>query len=413
MNIPFEQLLNLPDIRVLSVEMDQDTIKCDIESTRGYSVCHKCGQKASTFFESGETLTLRHLPVCEREVTLYLHTKRYLCQHCTRRTTTTERGDWYDTDANCTKAFANSLLRELVNSTIEDVAGKHHVGYGCVRGLLSRYVQGEVDWNRFDRLPQLGIDEISLRKGHKDFVTLISARHAKGQPDILAVLEGRKKETVLEFLKTIPARLQATIEEVCTDLYEGFINAAKEVLPAARVVADRFHVAKLYRAALDELRKVEMKDLKSVLDKEQYAGLKGVLWALRRKQDDLTEEEKAVLELLFECSPALRKAYRLREKLTAIFDTNQAPEVARAAIEKWVKEVKQSGLDCFDKFIGTLKQHLEIITNYFHRRSNSGWVEGLNNKIKVLKRRCYGITSPINLFRRLWLDLNGKTAFAS
>ncbi|MGH9802245.1 MAG: ISL3 family transposase [Blastocatellia bacterium] len=413
MTIPFEQLLNLPDIRILSVEMNQDSIKCEIESTRGYALCHQCGQRATKFFESGETLRLRHLPICEREVTLYLHTKRYLCQFCSGRVTTTERGSWYDTDAQCTKPFANSLLRALVNSTIEDVADTHQVTYGCVRGLLTRAVLPAVDWERFDQLPQLGIDEISLRKGHKDFVTLISTRDQSGQPDILAALEGRKKETVLEFLKTIPQRLQATIEEVCTDLYEGFINAAKEVLPAARVVADRFHVAKLYRAALDELRKVEMKDLKSVLNKEQYAGLKGVLWALRRKQDDLTEEEKNLLELLFECSPALRQAYRLREKLTAIFDTKQTPEAARAAFEQWIKEVKQSGLDCFNKFIGTLSEHLEIITNYFHRRSNSGWIEGLNNKIKVLKRRCYGLTNPINLFRRVWLELNGKLAFAS
>jgi len=184
-------------------------------------------------------------------------------------------------------------------------------------------------------------------------------------------------------------------------------------LPQARVVADRFHVAKLYRSALDELRKREMKELKSILKKEEYAGLKGVLWALRRKQGDLTEEEKYVLELLFECSPALRKAYNLREKLTAIFDTKQGPEAARLAIEGWIEKVKESGLDCFDKFIGTLTEHMEIITNYFVNRSNSGWIEGFNNKIKVLKRRSYGITNPINLFRRIWLDLNGREAFAS
>lgn len=413
MTIQFEQLLNLPDIRVLSFEMDEDRIKCDIESTRGYAICHKCGQRATQFFEHGEILPLRHLPICEREVTLYLHTKRYRCQHCSGGPTTTERGDWYDTDAGCTMAFAKLLLRELVNSTLQDVADKHGVKYGRVRGLLIRCVKGEVDWEQCQHLKTLGLDEISLLKGQRDFVTIVSTRDAAGKPVILAVLEGRKKETVEDFLKTIPKRLRSTIEEVCTDLYEGFINAAKEVLPQARVVADRFHVAKLYRAALDELRKTEMKELKSILKKEEYKGLKGVLWALRRKQDDLTEEEQYVLELLFECSPALRKAYDLREKLTAIFDTKQTPEAAQRAILDWIEKVKKSGLECFDKFIGTLTEHLEIITNYFINRSNSGWIEGLNNKIKVLKRRCYGITDPISLFRRLWLDLNGRRAFAS
>jgi transposase len=78
-----------------------------------------------------------------------------------------------------------------------------------------------------------------------------------------------------------------------------------------------------------------------------------------------------------------------------------------------IEKVKKSGLECFDKFIGTLTEHLEIITNHFLNRSNSGWIEGLNHKIKVLKRRCDGITDPLSLFRRLWLDLNGLEAFAS
>ena len=413
MTVQFEQLLNLPDIRVLSFEMDEARITCEIESPRGYALCHQCGQRATQFFAQGEILPLRHLPICEREVTLYLHTKRYRCQHCAGRTTTTERGDWYDTEAGCTLACAKFLRRELVNRTLQDVAAKHAVTYGRVRGLLSRCVKSAVDGEQFQHLKTLGLDEISLLKGQQDFVTIVSTRAAAGKPVILAVLAGRQKETVEDFLKTIPPRLQATIEEVCTDLYAGFINAAQAVLPQARVVADRFHVAKLYRAAVDELRQQALKELKSILKQEEYAGLKGVRWALRRKQADLTEAEQYLLELLFECSPALRKAYDLREQLTAICDTKQTPEAARAALCAWIKKVKKSGLECFDKFIGTLTEHLEIITNYFINRSNSGWIEGLNNKIKVLKRRCYGITDPLSLFRRLWLDLKGLEAFAS
>ena len=70
MQVPIEQLLNLPDIQVLNVEITEREIKCDIESTRGYSICHRCGQKATKFFEHGETLTLRHLPICEKDVYL-------------------------------------------------------------------------------------------------------------------------------------------------------------------------------------------------------------------------------------------------------------------------------------------------------------------------------------------------------
>ena len=75
--------------------------------------------------------------------------------------------------------------------------------------------------------------------------------------------------------------------------------------------------------------------------------------------------------------------------------------------------VRDSGLTCFDHFLGTLEHWMDEITNYFPGRLTSGWVEGFNNRIKVLKRRCYGLPSPASLFRRLWLDLNGLDAFAS
>ena len=67
---------------------------------------------------------------------------------------------------------------------------------------------------------------------------------------------------------------------------------------------------------------------------------------------------------------------------------------------------------CCNRLSIALKEHMEIVTNYFTNRSNSGWVEGLNNKIKALKRRCYGITNPVSLFRRIWLDLSGYEALA-
>jgi transposase len=407
-----EQLLNIPGIRVLSVKYDENRIECQIESTQGYSLCHKCGQKATEFHEHAQELELRHLPLCGRQVILRLRPKRYRCRYCEGAVTTTERADWYDAKAGCTKAYAEFLLLELVNGTLQDVATKHGVTYDVVRGVLKRYVKGEVDWSQIKALGLLGLDEISLLKGHSDFVTLVSAHDEQGNPIVLAVLKGREKQTLVDFLKTIPKRLQDTITEVCTDLYEGFINAVEEVLPQAKIVADRFHVAQLYRAAVDQLRKIELKALKGVLTKEQYAGLKGVLWALRKRREYLRPEEHALLERLFEASPVLRKGYTLREKLTRIFDKKHSKNSGRRAIRRWMAQVRDSSLECFDTFLSTLEKRMDIITNYFISRSSSGWVEGLNNKIKVLKRRAYGVKNLGNLFRRIWLDLKGYEAFA-
>jgi transposase len=103
----------------------------------------------------------------------------------------------------------------------------------------------------------------------------------------------------------------------------------------------------------------------------------------------------------------LRKAYQLREKLTAICSPKQSQKAAPPALRGWIAAVKRSGLDCFDKFLGTLDDWRDEITNYFLSRLERGWVEGFNNKIKVLKRLSAGINSAEMLFRRLWLDTLG------
>jgi transposase len=101
----------------------------------------------------------------------------------------------------------------------------------------------------------------------------------------------------------------------------------------------------------------------------------------------------------------------LREILTLIFDEPLTQAKARDYLAGWASLVKESGLTCFDSFLTTLDERLDEITNYFLDRQSSGFVEGLNNKIKVLKRRCYGIFSPGRLFQRLHLDLAGYRVF--
>ena len=245
MTISIEELLNIPHIRVTKVDYDKDQIECDVVSTRGYALCHQCGQKATEFHAQGEKLPQQHLPLCGRQVLLWFYSKRYRCPHCPGCVTTTEQPFWSDAKGGYTQAFAEFLLLELVNSTVQDVARKHGVSYDVVRGVLQRYVRGAVAWDTFTTLRVVGLDEISLLKGHGDFVTIVSAQDAAGKPQVLAVLKGREKQTVVDFLKTIPARLKKTIEEVCSDLYEGFLGAVEEVLPDAKLVADRFHVTKL------------------------------------------------------------------------------------------------------------------------------------------------------------------------
>ena len=229
---------------------------------------------------------------------------------------------------------------------------------------------------------------------------------------MLAVLPDRLKTTVLDWLASIPAAIRERIKSVCTDMWEGYITAVQEVLPDATVVIDRFHVARHYREAVDQLRKQEVRRLKKELPKAEVDALKHTLWPFRKRSSALDDAEQERLDTLLAYSPALRQAYTLREQLTAIFDTARSKADGLRRIRYWRMRVERSGLTCFDAILSLLDSRLDLIANYFIDHQTSSFVEGLNNKLKVLKRRCYGLRNVARLFQRLTLDLDGYRRFS-
>ena len=131
-----------------------------------------------------------------------------------------------------------------------------------------------------------------------------------------------------------------------------------------------------------------------------------------RKKKDLSEEEIATLDLLFGYSPTIKLAYDTTQELTDIFEEKISKKEAQSKIKTWIKEIPVGITKYFKKFVSTLNGRMEEITNYFVHRYNSGFVEGFNNKIKVIKRRCYGIFNPENLFQRIVIDLAGYQFFS-
>ncbi len=103
-----------------------------------------------------------------------------------------------------------------------------------------------MDWSRYSKLDIIGLDEIALKKGHQDYVVIVSAK-IDGQLSILAVLKDRKRETVETFFRDIPVNLVNTINSVCCDMYDNFILASEAILGnQVKIVVDRFHVSQLY-----------------------------------------------------------------------------------------------------------------------------------------------------------------------
>ena len=418
MNVKITIPIDIPEIEILETEITaDDKLLLRAESTQNTTECGICKREIACTFGHGQEIKLRHLPVFNLETYICLRPKRGQCRDCLHEPTTTQVVSWYEQRSPHTTAYDRHLLKQLVNSTIEDVSLKENIGYDAILGALDRQVEPKINWDEIDNLGTVGIDEIAMRKGRKQYSAIITSRPANGKVRVLAVLPDRKKTTVSAFLTQIPARLRPTIVYFTTDMWEGYLNAVEEFIAdhqdvAATLVVDRFHVAQHYRDDFDTLRKQELKRLKQELSKEIYAqDCKGMLWPLRKNHAALDAAERQRLRRLFQHTPALHQAYTSREELTAIF--NQAHSIANAErhISAWLRKVECSQLHVFGNFIKTLRNHWVHILNYFEDRITSGFVEGLNNKIKTIKRRCYGIRKASTLFQRLWLDLQGRDRF--
>ena len=427
--------MDIPNVKMVEMREEKGEYRIKVESTMKGTECRRCGKKIEEFHGHDREIAIRHLSILGKPVYIQMRPRRYTCPHCSKegkKVTTTQRVGWYNPKNSLSRAYEEHLLVSLVNSTIQDVSIKERITYDKVRGVLEKRVKEQVDWSKIEKIEVLGLDEIAVEKGHKKYLVIVTSRGADGKITLLGVLKDRKKTTVKKFLQSIPVHLQMTVKSACSDMYDTYINASYEVFtqgPVVRieddvkrisevtrsedvsVVVDRFHVAKKYREALENVRKKEMKRLERKLDEETYKQFKGVHWLLRRKYDDLEKNKQEVLDRLFVLSPAIKQVYDLCQELTDVFDTHHDRSAAQEAIEAWKKRVIESGIKWFDSFLTTLTNRFDEILNYFDNRLNSGFVEGLNNKIKVIKRRCYGLSDAEHFFQRIFLDLNGYDLF--
>jgi transposase len=242
--------LDISDVKVLHTEItEQGEFIISVESTLNSTRCRVCGREIAKLHGHDNWVRVRHLSILGQPTYLRYRPRRYQCDDCAGKPTTTQRLTWHESNSPHTKACDNHVLLQLVNATTQDVSIKEGLTYDAVLGVIERRVSTQVDWTHYTELSTLGLDEIALKKGHRDFVVIVTARLGNGRVEVLAVLNNREKATVKAFLGTIPAVLRQSIDTVCSDMYEGYIQAACEALPGVRIVIDRFHVARAYRNA--------------------------------------------------------------------------------------------------------------------------------------------------------------------
>lgn len=185
--------LDIPNVEIISTETQENKVVIEVKSSSKTTFCGICGQEIFCNYGCGEPKELRHLPILGRKTYILIRPKRGECKQCRNTPTTTQQVEWYDSKSPHTKAYDDYLMKLLIGSTIEDVHLKEQVGYDAILGSLNRQVATQVNWDEVDEISKIGIDEIAMTKGHRNFAAVITAYQKQGKAQVLAILEDRKK----------------------------------------------------------------------------------------------------------------------------------------------------------------------------------------------------------------------------
>jgi transposase len=206
------------------------------------------------------------------------------------------------------------------------------------------------------------------------------------------VIDSHKQVDIIEILMQQPLELRLQVKEVSVDMWGGFPKVVAEVFPNAQIVFDRFHIMQPLNKELNQVRRRE-----GML-------IKGSKFILLKNRDDLGTEERVKLETILQHSSRLRLSYELKEKFRSIFESHQSIEAGKAQLLEWLSIAKLVYTD----IVATIENHLDGICNYFLNRTTSGVMEGINNRIKLIKRQGYGFVNFNNFRVRLLACFSDK-----
>ena len=232
----------------------------------------------------------------------------------------------------------------------------------------------------------LCLDEVTLHKGHGGYYLIISAPEL-GM--VLDVLKDRKKACLEAWFQARGEEWCAEVQTCCADMWDAYHEAAREHLPNAQSVVDRFHVMKNLNDALTTARRAIQKQA----DAPTQELLKGSRWLLVKNRERLSDEEQEKLQKVLQASPILKECYELKEAFRELFNQSLSRELADEKLTAWLRQVEATGLHALKSFVKTVMNWRESILNYFNGRYSNGFAEGVNLKIKLINRRAFGYTN--------------------
>jgi len=316
-------------------------------------------------------------------VYLEFEVRRVRCKDCAA--VKRERLDFLADNPFYTKRFAFYVGKRCRSATIKDVAEELRLDWDTVKSLEKQYMAAQLAKAGKPRPEVIGIDEISVRKGHT--YRIVVSDLVSGRP-IWFGGEDRSEASMRQFYDWLGPRKSARIRLAVMDMWKPFRNATQAHAPQAAILFDKFHVMRHLGEALDAVRKAEYRRLSD----KQRRYIKGQKYTLLSHRENLSLEGRASLKALLAANKRLNTAYLLKESFGQLWDYEREGW-ARKFFDNWRASLKWQRLKPYEKFAQMIDRHWDGIAAYCkpENKVSLGFVEGLNNKIRVLQRRAYGL----------------------
>ena len=349
-----------------------------VELEREPKCCVHCGHER-LLSKGRYKRTVRHLSVVGKESRLIVNCKRYRCVDCNRTFVPKLPGikAWRQSSEPFRRALYEHHHKGIAGSVL---AQDHRIGCATINRIYSDYTELEAKKRLSEHLPEvLGIDEHTLHKGFQSVTTLCDIKNHR----VFDIVQGRSAKAIKGYLMGLKGRKK--VKMVCIDLSSSYRRLIRECFPNARIVSDRFHVVRIVQHHFMEL----FKQICPEIERDR-----GMLAALRKKTENLTDYQRERLHQLLKSYAALKAIYEQQLKVLRLMRVKSANHryartLSRRFIEL-IQELKQSGFESMLTLANTLEKWAEPIACMWRFAKNNGVTEGFHRKMKLIQRRAYG-----------------------
>lgn len=311
-----------------------------------------------------------------------------------------EELDFLQPHKRLTRRLARYIYELCKVMTVQDVARRLGLDPKTVKAIDKQFLAEEFGATHCEGLRVLAIDEIALRKGQLGYMTVV-LDYQSGR--VVWMGQGRSMETLEAFFAQMSEEQKGAIEAVAMDMWEPFINRVQHHCPQAKIVFDLFHLVQAFGKVIDEVRREEVRKARGPMKKV----VKGSRYLLLKNRRNLRPDQCARLRELLAVNERLSAVYQLKDQLKMIY-RYQYRAWAKRAIDLWCQMAQEVDHPLMRRFIGRLRFFEEGILNHCAYPIGTSPLEGVNNKIKLIKRKAYGFHDPIYFALKVKQALPGR-----